>query len=211
MLGYLDRFSVDLDFDLLEGVNNKLLRKEFYRVFEAAHLSVKDESKKVLEFFVNYDALAGERNTIKIDALGNSVASNQYKAQFLPEIDRMANCQTIETMFANKLVALTDRFKIHKTIAGRDIYDIHHFYIKGYSYHPTIITERTGMSVTDYLQFLTAFIEKHITQRVIDEDLNTLLPSDVFRHIRTHLTRETIMFIRDDVARWIKKETCHGY
>ena len=53
--------------------------------------------------------------------------SNVYETVRLVEIDRIATCQTIETMFANKLVALIERREKTGSIAGRDLYDVHHF------------------------------------------------------------------------------------
>jgi hypothetical protein len=89
-------------------------------------------------------------------------------------------------MFANKLVAVTDRYNMHKTIAGRDIYDIHYFLVHGYAYHGPVIQERTGLSPKDYLGRLIDFIKEHVTQMIINEDLNTLLPISNFnRFVRS--------------------------
>jgi len=201
MLGYLDRFSVDLDFDLRRNVDEAILKKEFYKVFKRLDLKVSDESKKVLEFFLKYEAPHGKRNTIKLDALSTGFRSNVYKAFYLPEVDRFLSCQTIETMFAHKLVAAVDRFEKHFSIAGRDIYDIHYFYLHGYSYSRQLVEERTGMRLPDFLRKLIDFIEKQISQRVINEDLNTLLPLNRFQKIRKVLKTETLVFIKDDLAR----------
>ena len=50
MLGFLDRFSVDLDFDLKPGADKELLRKELHSVFKDLNLKIKDESKRALQF-----------------------------------------------------------------------------------------------------------------------------------------------------------------
>ena len=133
MLGYLDRFSVDLDFDVLKGADEAALRKVFHQIFDQLGFKVTLEFDKVLFFQLRYPSSPGKRSTLKVSASNISVKANQYKVQYFPEIDRLINSQTIETMFANKLVAVTDRYAQHKTIAGRDIYDIHHFFIQGYS------------------------------------------------------------------------------
>ncbi len=94
-------------------------------------------------------------------------AASRYKVQYFPEIDRLINSQTIDTMIANKLVAITDRSAQHKTIAGRDIYDIHHFFVQGYpyNYNPAVIQERTGLEPAQYFAKLFAFIKKRVTRR----------------------------------------------
>ena len=192
MLGFLDRFSVDLDFDVAANANEKILRQKFHTIFKKFDLEIKQESKKALEFWVKYEAPANSRNTIKIDALNWQVKANKYAPQYLSEIDRFMTCQTIETMFANKLVAVWDRWRKSKSIAARDIYDIHHFYLQNFTYLPDIIEERTQMSVKKYLVWLSDFIREYITEKLIDEDLNTLVSPEQFKKIRKTLKQETL-------------------
>jgi predicted nucleotidyltransferase component of viral defense system len=202
MLGFLDRFSVDLDFDLVDPKNEQLVRRELHEIFENLGLSIKDESKKVPQFFLGYPVpKQNQRNTLKLDILPHPPKLNKYAPQFLVEIDRMANCQTIETMFANKLVALMDRHEKNTTIAGRDVYDIHHFFLSGYEYNQEVITERTGLTTTDFLMKLSSFIEKYITQSLLERDLNALLPLDTFRQTVKHLKQETLDFLRVEIEK----------
>jgi len=195
MLGYLDRFSVDLDFDVLKDADEAALRKTFHLVFNQLGFSVTLEFDKVLFFQLRYPTGPGKRNTLKISASNIRVETNQYKVQYFPEIDRLINSQTIETMFANKLVALTDRYTQHKTIAGRDIYDIHHFFIQGYSYNGEVIRERTGMDPREYFVEMILFIKKHVTQTIINEDLNSLLSNRKFQQVRKILIPETLSML----------------
>jgi len=201
MLGFLDRFSVDLDFDLLEKADKKTLRQYFYQLFTNLGLQVKNESKKTIQFLLRYKTDPNQRNTIKLDAVDQGFKANIYRPQYLPEIDRFMNCQTIETMFANKLVAIMDRFEKNKSIAGRDLYDIHYFFLKGCSYETAIIEERRKIEVNKYLKELSEFIKKHITQTVINQDLNTILPPDKFNQIRKTLKNETLMLLQDELKR----------
>jgi predicted nucleotidyltransferase component of viral defense system len=199
ILGFLDRFSVDLDFDLKQGTNKGKLRKELHSIFKDLNLEIKDESKKALQFFLRYQAPIGQRNIVKLEILDTIFSSNDYKAQYLSEIDRVAVCQTIESMFANKLVAFIDRYKKRGTIAGRDIYDIHYFFSHGYDYKEQIIKERTGQTALSYLKKLRNFITDKVTQKIIDQDLNFLLPNEKFQAIRKNLKTETLMLIDDEV------------
>jgi len=201
MLGYLDRFSVDLDFDLVKDADGNMLREVFHKVFDYLDLKVVGEFDKVYFFQLRYPNDPGKRNTMKVSVNSIEINSNEYRVQYLPEIDRLVNCQTIESMFANKLVAVTDRFKLHRTIAGRDIYDIHYFFMRGYTYHAAIIKERTGKDPQDFLEELIEFIRTHITQTVINEDLNTLLPPARFQQIRKILLPETLSFLANERTR----------
>lgn len=195
MLGYLDRFSVDLDFDVLKNANEAAIRHELHQVFEYLGLTLTGELDKALFFQLRYPNEPGRRNTMKVGASSLKVKANQYQAQYLAEIDRLMTCQTVETMFANKLVAVTDRYDLRRTIAGRDIYDIHHYFVHGYSYHAPVIHERTGLEPKEYLRKLSAFIKKHVTQTIINEDLNTLLPDNRFQQIRKVLIPETLSWL----------------
>lgn len=201
MLGFLDRFSVDLDFDLLEKADKKILRQRFHQLFTGLGLEIKDESQTTLQFLLRYEAEPNQRNTIKLDVLDQGCRADVYQPQYLPEIDRYMNCQTVETMFANKLVALVERFEKNKSIAGRDLYDIHHFFMKGYRYKADIIKERRGVGIGEYLKQLISFVEKHITQTVTNQDLNTILPPKKFGQIRKVLKSETLTLLRDELKR----------
>jgi len=202
MLGYLDRFSIDLDFDFV-GTKRELgkTRARLADVFTSLGLAIKDQSKTALQYFLKYDAPVGERNTIKIDANFPPPAANRYEAKRLPEIDRIVACQTVDTMMANKLVALMDRHAKHEAIAGRDLYDIHRFFLGGFRYNPDIIRERTKKEARLFLTDLVAFINRYVTDDIITQDLGVLLPYEKFRRIRQTLKQETLMFLRDEIKR----------
>lgn len=204
LLGILDRFSVDLDFDLKQAVDERMLKRTFHQVFKGRNFIVKYENQKILEFVVKYENQQLTRSTIKVSALDMYVKANKYAQYYLPEIDRTAMCQTKETLFANKLVAVVDRYEKYHTLAGRDIYDIHHFFLQGMSYEKNVIVERMHVSVIHYLERLRDFIETKITETVINEDLNTLLPNDVFQRVRKILKTETLMFLRQELERLTK-------
>jgi len=201
MLGYLDRFSVDLDFDILKDADEAALRKSFHQVFEYLGYQVTLEFEKALFFQLRYPSSPGKRNTLKVSASNIRITANQYKVQYFAEIDRLINSQTIETMFANKLVAVTDRYVQHKTIAGRDFYDIHHFFIQGYAYHGAVIQERTGLAPAEYFGKLIDFIKEHVTQTIINEDLNSLMPNQQFQKLRKILIPETLSLLAREQSR----------
>ena len=201
MLGFLDRFSVDLDFDLKIGADRGKLRLGFRKLFERFDFGIENENKKALLFILKYAAPQNQRNSLKLSISDLFVKANVYKPAYLPEIDRLVNCQTIETMFANKLIAPVDRFAKHEKIAGRDIYDIHHFFSQGYCFRQEVIEERMKMGTEDYLKNLIKFVEKQITEEILSEDLSMLLPYDKFQKIRKTLKTETLIFLRSMVSK----------
>ncbi len=203
MAGYLDRFSVDLDFDYVGSSENLLnTRLELKKIFKDLGFEIKDESTKVPQFFLKYPTKdTSLRNTLKIDITFPPPQANNYEPIKLRGIERLVVCQDISTMFANKLVAVIDRYERNNSIAGRDIYDIHHFFLSAYSYNQEVIIERTGLSLIEFFEKLLKFINKHITNTILDQDLNFLLPYNKFRQLRKTLKIETEMFIKEEIKR----------
>lgn len=202
MLGYLDRFSVDLDFDYIgEKKNISDVRNVLEKHFTNLDLVIKNYSKIGLQYFLKYPSEGGKRNTIKFDAAFPSPMCNVYEPKYFTDIDRTMQCQTIETMFANKFVAILDRYERHSSLAGRDIYDIHHFFLKGFRYRAEVIEERRATSVENFFMELLEFVEQKFTQRILQEDISTLIPYQEFQKARKILKQETLMFLRDELQR----------
>lgn len=210
MLDRLDRFSIDLDFDLVsETQAYRTLVPEvcihLEKCFKQCGVEIKQFSKRGVQYFLHYQAEARARSTIKVEASFPPPHSNMYEATYFSEIDRTISCHTIETMFANKLVAVLDRWETHRSLAGRDIYDIHHFFMQGYRYHPAIIRERRSSSERVFFKELIHFIQTHVTQTTLQQDLNSLLPTPVFQRLYKTLKTETVMLLQDELKRLSKK------
>lgn len=201
MLGYLDRFSIDLDFDLKLKIDKNLIRKKIHLLLTGLKMTLDKESRKELFFIAKYLAPNRDRNTLKVSIVDLQIKSNIYEPRLFPDIGRYLNCQTIETMFANKLVTLMDRYEKHKSLAGRDLYDIHHFFLSGYGYEGGVISERRNTTPIKYFEKLIAFIESNISQKIIDQDLNYLLPTDKYKEVRKSIKNETLMFLGDEIRR----------
>ncbi|MBI5358931.1 nucleotidyl transferase AbiEii/AbiGii toxin family protein [Candidatus Amesbacteria bacterium] len=200
LLGWLDRFSVDLDFDIDPKVDIQKTKSAFLDIFKKLELEIKDQSKNAVEYFLKYPAEKNERNSINLDALGTVYKANRYENYYFAELDRFIRCQTRETMFANKLVAIADRVSKGKRIAARDIYDIYYFYSQGFSYETEVIVERTGKTPSEYFGQLLVLIEQELTQTIIDEDLNYLLSLEKFKKIRLSLKEDALLVVRQEMS-----------
>jgi len=204
MRGVLNRFSIDLDFDFKGGTTEmEIACKQLEGIFDHLGLTIKTGSSRVPQYFLKYpNPGPNERTTLKIDILTQPPEANKYEKVRLDDIDRILSCQTVPTMFANKLVALMDRYEKFGGIAGRDLYDINYFFLNGCTFERDVIRERRNIrSTKQYLEELTCFIEEHITQRIIDQDLNVLLTPSSFKAVRKTLKRETIFFLKDEIQR----------
>ena len=203
MRGIIDRFSVDLDFDMLTAKTGQIekINTHLETIFNDLGLEIKDRSKRVPQFFLRYKNAPGERSILRFDVTSSATSTNEYEPYRFIEIDRIIYCQTIPTMFSNKLVAAIERYEKYKSIAGRDIFDIHTFFSRGYTYLPQIIMERRNMKIKKFFEQLYGFIQKKVTQNILDEDLNHLMEKTNFHRIRKFLKQEVLMFIMAEIKR----------
>ncbi|HMO16523.1 MAG TPA: nucleotidyl transferase AbiEii/AbiGii toxin family protein [Oligoflexia bacterium] len=201
MQGILPRFSVDLDFDLLDYEEINKCKIELEKIFASLDLSIKDQSEFVPQYFLKYPGSSKGRSIVKIDCTTSPPQANKYEPYLFTDLNKIIICQTRPTMFANKLVAILDRHKKHGGIAGRDLFDIQTFSLLGLNYETKVIEERWKTTTFQFMSELRDFISANISQQFIDEDLNPLLPNQEFKKIRKHIKREVLMWISDEIER----------
>lgn len=199
--GILDRFSVDLDFDLPDREQKLTIREKCRAIFKKLNLEVKDQSQHHLQFFLKYPAGAYERNTLKLEINDEASPKNRYEKIHLRELNLYCNAETIDTMVANKLVAATVRYEKHNQIAGRDFYDLHHFFMQGLTVNHAVVEDRTGITYAQYLSKLISFIDIQLTATRLNQDLNPLLPADRLRLLLPRLKPELIVLLQDELKR----------
>lgn len=193
----LPRFSVDLDFDLPAQNKKNEIRQHCYDIFNQLKLEIKDESQKHLQFFLRYESPKRERNTLKLEINDQPSPANRYEAANLREVQLYCQGHTLDTAFANKLVAATARYAKNKKLAGRDFYDLHVFFNQGLDINQAVIEDLTDQDLPSYLQFLATFIEEKLNQKLLQEDLNLLLPADEVRVIVPQLKVELLRMIKN--------------
>jgi predicted nucleotidyltransferase component of viral defense system len=203
--GVLDRFSVDLDFDLPKKNNKGDIRKECYKIFKDLNLEIKDESKKNLQFFLKYDAPEGARNTLKLEINDDVSEYNEYEKVLLEQINMYCNGQTLDTMFANKLVACKARYDKNGKIAGRDFYDIYKFFLQGLDVNTKVVEDKMGMGYIEYLESLILFVGEHLTDKLLNQDLNPLLKQREIDDLLPHLKDDIVIFLQDEISRYTQE------
>ncbi len=199
--GVLDRFSIDLDFDLPDKSKKEKIRKRCYEIFKKLGFEIKDESRRHLQFFLKYKAPEGERNTLKLEINDNVSKYNEYEKVLLEQVNMYCNGQTLDTMFANKLFACKARYDKNGKIAGRDFYDIYKFFLQGLSINEKVIEEGSGMEYVKYLKSLIAFIEKHLTKTLLNQDLNPLVKQRDLDKLLPHIQDDIVSFLQDEISR----------
>ncbi|MBU1017378.1 MAG: nucleotidyl transferase AbiEii/AbiGii toxin family protein [Patescibacteria group bacterium] len=195
--GVLDRFSIDLDFDLPNKEHKQNVRQHCYDIIKKLGLTIKDESKEHLQFFLKYPARQSERNTLKLEINDDVSPYNMYEKVYLPELGLYCSGHTLDTMFANKLVAAKGRFNKTGKIAGRDFYDIHKFFIEGISVNKKVVEERTSRSYHKYLGDLIEFVNAELNEKVLYQDLNPLMEKDSLDRVAKILKPELIRFLKE--------------
>ncbi len=199
--GILNRFSVDLDFDLIDKSDKEFVLKKCIQIIDELGLEIKDQSKNHIQFFLKYDAKEGERNTLKLEINDDTSPYNEYEMTNLNEINLLCKGHTLDTMFSNKLFDATARFEKNGKIAGRDFFDIHQFFYQGLPIKKEIIEERSGVTYKEYFIKLKNFIEKEVNNQLLMQDLNPLLKPEVIKRTLPHLKDEILMYLNTEIEK----------
>lgn len=181
----LNRDSVDLDFDLLNVEKEKTV---FDRIQEIAssHGKILDSRIKHFNLFTMLSYELKSRN-IKIEINRRNFGS-KYEPQTSLGITMLV--MTKEDMFANKLIALHERFGK----ASRDTYDVW-FFFKNFWQPNKEIIEKRGFTYTEILQKCIEDLEKMDKRKVLF-GLGDLLTESQKDWAREKLIEETIFFLR---------------
>lgn len=182
----LDRFSVDLDFDLLDPDVEDVV---FDRIGEIVkrYGFVKEAHKKRfnLFFLLSYD---DRSRNVKVEINRRQFGSNYEIKTYLGVSMQV---MVLEDMVAHKLVAMLER--MHDT--SRDIYDTWFFLNARYPINRKIVEARSGLSFDEFLLRCITQLEK-ISDRHILDDLGELLSGSQKDRAKVKLRQETIALLR---------------
>jgi predicted nucleotidyltransferase component of viral defense system len=182
----LDRFSIDLDFDLLdENKGQEVFDKVEKIVKEYGIIKEKRDKKHTLFILLSYSE---EAQNIKIEINKRGFGS-QYEVKNYLGISMLAMRR--EDMFAHKLVAMIERNKI----ANRDIYDVHFFLKNNWEINKEIVEKRTEMKFTDYLKKCIEFVE-NIPDRGILSGMGELINEKQKYWVKSNLKKDTVFLLK---------------
>lgn len=182
----LDRFSVDLDFDLID------LDKEEY-VFERIERILtfygKIKTRRRKHFTIFFELSYGdEDHNIKVEINRRSFGSAYEVASYFGISMKV---MTREDMFANKIVAMYER--LGRT--NRDIYDVWFFYQNNWPINKAIVEQRTKMTFREFLATCIEMLEK-ISDRTILAGMGELLDVKQKAWVKAKLKTETLFFLK---------------
>lgn len=180
----LDRFSVDLDFDLLDPDRYDLLSANIPPILTKYGI-IKDDSAKRFTYFylLSYEAY---QRTVKIEISKRNDKNSSYLLSNFYGTD--VKIQRIEDAFANKLLACTTRNKT----AYRDFYDVLFYIKKGVMANENIILKTINKNVKEYMTALIKFTEDNVTNQLILHGIGELINENQKQYIRQNFKKELI-------------------
>jgi predicted nucleotidyltransferase component of viral defense system len=185
----LDRFSVDLDFDLLdEDRKNQIYNSVSGILQDYGRLKDKEEKKHNLFYLLSYnEKIAGAQN-VKVEInLRNFGSRYEIKSYIGIPMKVMVK----EDMAAHKLCAMSER--LGKT--NRDIFDVYFFLKNNWPVNKGIVEKRTGLMYKEFLQRSISSLEK-ATSRNILSGMGELLDNKQKAWVKKNLINETIFLLK---------------
>ncbi len=182
----LGRFSVDLDFDLLNEDKETLVFEKIGKILQE-YGTIKEKYKKqhTLLFILSYDE---KSQNIKVE-INRRIFGSRYELKNYLGISMLVMVR--EDMFAHKLVAVLERAKA----ANRDIYDIWYFLKNRWPINKEIVEKRTKMSFKDHLKKCIEFVES-LSDRNILSGMGELLDDKQKAWAKAHLRKDTIFLLK---------------
>lgn len=182
----LPRFSVDLDFNLLDKEQEDLVYNKV-RIILLKYGSIYDEAKKHYGplFVLNYGY--GERK-LKVE-ISNRIFENRYEIKNILGINVKVMVQ--EDLFAHKLCALLDR----RSITNRDIFDCWFFMEKRTPINKNIVESRMKMPLAEYLQQCIDLLES-MNDKGLLHGLGDLMEDNMKQFVRNEMRNETISLLK---------------
>jgi len=164
----LDRFSVDLDFDLLDEAQEGVVFERVTNIVRK-YGTVRESNRKQFGIFfvLSYEDTARQ---IKIDVNRRQFGS-RYEIKTYLGISMLV--MVPEDIFAHKLMAMHER--IGKT--SRDIYDVWFFLQNRFPVNQEIIQERSKMPLDEFLRRCISQLEKLSNRHILDGVGEFLTPS----------------------------------
>lgn len=190
----LPRFSVDLDFDLLDiNEDNKNLVQDKIIAILNKYGTIKNTRIKRYTIFTLLSYGPYDHN-IKIEINLRNIIDNikeQYELKEYLGISMLVAKQ--EYLFAGKLSALT----LRSETAMRDVFDIYYFSKNHWGINSEVIKNLSGKNLKDYLNTCIKFVED-INNSQILQGLGELIFSEKEKDwIKTHLKSETIFMLKN--------------
>ena len=181
----LDRFSVDLDFDLLDERQEDYVFERVIKIIEQ-YGTLKESHKKRFNLLcvISYD---DKSRNIKVE-INRRQFGSRYEIKTYLGVSMQV--MVLEDMFAHKLMAMHER--IGET--SRDIYDVWFFLKARYPINKSIVEKRAGESFDELVKKCINQLDKLDNRHILD-GLGELLTPRQKDWARAKLRGETISLL----------------
>ena len=186
---HLSRFSVDLDFDLLEPSKEHFIFEQLKIIIEKYGIIKEAREKRFSLFFLlSYHDKLDNAYNIKVEVNRRNFGST-YEVKSYLGIPMKVMIK--EDMVAHKMVAMFERIGT----TNRDIFDAWFFLKNNWSINEEIIQKRTGLSMQEFLQQCIDELES-MTDRGILSGIGELLDVKQKSWAKEKLRTDTIFLLR---------------
>jgi predicted nucleotidyltransferase component of viral defense system len=182
----LPRFSIDLDFNLLNIEKEDIAYKKV-RYILLKYGKIFDEAKKFYGPLIVLDYGINERK-LKVE-ISNREFEYRYEIKNLLGINVKVMVQ--EDMFAHKLCALLDR----NAVANRDIFDCWFFMQRQTPINKNIVESRMKTSLGQYIEACIQLLEG-MSDKGLLQGMGELIDNKMKRFVRVELRSEVIRLLK---------------
>lgn len=182
----LDRYSVDIDLDLLDEEKEQEVFEKIQKI--AVNYGTIVDSRIKRFNLVTVIAHDKESQNIKIEVNRRNFGS-RYELKTLLGISMLVMRK--EDMCANKLMAMYER--VGKT--SRDVYDIHFFIKNNWPINKKLVEDRAGKPFTDVVSTCVNLLEKMDNRHILD-GLGEMLTESQKDWARAKLRTDTIFLLK---------------
>lgn len=182
----LPRFSVDLDFNLINSEKEKLVFEKMQTIL----LKYGNISDKAIKFYGSILVLSygiGERK-LKVE-ISNRIYNNHYEVKNLLGINMKV--LTEPDMFAHKLCALLDR----NELTNRDTFDCWFFMKRQTPINKDLVEVRMGIPLADYLQKCIDKL-RTLSDKAMMHGIGELTDIQMKNFVKSKLRSDTIELLR---------------
>lgn len=182
----LSRFSVDLDFDLLDASKKEVVFKNITKIVSKYGLLKENREKYYTLFWLLSFEKGADHIKIEISTLasGNEYEVKNYLGQSILVMKK-------EDMFANKLTALLGR----KSLANRDIFDIWFMLENHWDFNEDLLKIRTKIEPKKYLQKCLKVIKERTSSNILD-GIGELIDNGTKDWVKANLIKDTIFLLK---------------
>lgn len=182
----LDRFSTDLDFDLIGEIDESLILEKINTIIWK-YGTVKNvyNKRNTLFSLLSYGDID---HNIKIEISKRWIRGSYHKENW-HSLSMLVMDES--SIFTNKLFALTNR----ASLANRDIYDIYYFFRKWVDFDQDLLEQLTTKNYKEYFRDIILFLDSLPKSHRILEWLGEVLNEKQKIFVKNDLVRELRWFL----------------